>query len=163
MKISEIIKLQKWNGGKWLEAHCTYGFYSVSINPKDDGDKNPRLIIVIDDPDGEERPFLKMIPDHEVKDIDELNRFVDTLWELCGIEDGQLVAEYQHNYSLRKYNIGCWQVLYKGEVMGEYDTADVARKNIKVRIETKHYEVEEKLLQERVKWQKEWKNKLQMK
>ena len=121
------------------------------------------MIIVIDDPDGEERPFLKMIPDHEVKDIDELNRFVDTLWELCGIEDGQLVAEYQHNYSLKKVNIGCWQVLYKRAVVGEYDTADVARKNIKVRIETKHYEVEEKLLQERVKWQKEWKNKLQMK
>lgn len=159
MKISEVIKKETWNGGHWLETHCTYGFYSISINPKDDGDKNPRLILVIDDPDGEEKPFIRMIPDHNIKDLDELNRFVDTLWELCGIQDGQVFEEYQHNYSLKKLNIGCWQVLYKGEVMGEYGTADIARKNLKYRIETKHYEVEEELLQER----KEWKNKLQMK
>ena len=50
-------------------------------------------------------------------------------------------------------------MLYKGEVVGEYGTADIARKNLKYRIDTKHCEVEEELLQER----KEWKNKLQMK
>ena len=73
------------------------------------------------------------------------------------------MREYQHNYSLKKLNIGCWQVLYKGEVVGEYDTPNIARKNIKVRIETKHYEIEDELLQERERWQAEWKNKLQMK
>ena len=70
MKISEVIKKETWNGGHWLETYCTYGFYSISINPKDYGDKNPRLILVIDDPDGEEKPFIRMIPDIDVKDID---------------------------------------------------------------------------------------------
>ena len=54
-------------------------------------------------------------------------------------------------------------MLYKGEVVGEYDTLNIVIKNIKVRIETKHYEIEDELLQERARWQAEWKNKLQMK
>ena len=163
MKLSEVIKKETWNGGHWLETHCTYGFYSISINPKDDCDENPRLIVVIDDPDGEEKPFIRMIPDIDVKDIDALNKYVDVLYESCGIKDGEVFEEYQHDYSIRKWNFCCWQVLYKGEVVGEYDTPNIARKNIKVRIETKHYEIEDELLQERERWQAEWKNKLQMK
>ncbi len=137
MFISEFIQNEKWNGGNWIETFCEYGSYSIIRNP---GTRTNHLqfkellILVIDDPKGDGEPFYRMIPDSEVKDLDAINRFVERLYEEYGIPDCTLVQEYKDGFSLRKFNNNCWQVQYKDEVVGEYDSADIARKNIAYRI-----------------------------
>ena len=150
MLISDFIKNEKWNGGNWIETFCSYGSYSITRNPNTRDDKNELLILVIDDPKGDEKPFYRMIPDSEVEDLNAIDTFVDKIYEELGIECGEIFEEYKKGFSLRKYNNDCWQVLYKNEVVGEYSSADVARRNLKYRLDLNWGEnVGDALLEER--------------
>lgn len=152
MKITDFIKNEEWNGGNWIETFCEYGSYSITRNPNTRDDKNELLILVIDDPRFNDEPFLRMIPDSEVDDLRAIDRFVEKLYEELGIECGEIFEEYKNNFSLRKFNNNCWQVLYKGEVVGEYETASIARKNLKYRLDINWGEkVGDALLEERKK------------
>lgn len=152
MLISDFIKNEKWNGGNWIETFCTYGSYSITRNPNTRDDKNELLILVIDDPKGDEKPFYRMIPDSEVNNLRAIDIFVDKIYEELGIECGEIFEEYKKGFSLRKYNNDCWQVLYKGEVVGEYSSAYDARRNLKYRLDLNWGErIGDALLEERRK------------
>ena len=152
MLISDFIKNEEWNGGNWIETFCEYGSYSITRNPNTRDDKNELLILVIDDPKDDEKPFYRMIPDSEVKDLRAIDTFVEKIYEDLGIGCGEIFEEYRKDFSLRKFNNDCWQVLYKNEVVGEYSSASVARRNLKYRLEINWGEkIGDALLEERRK------------